>query len=68
MSRMVQRYCKDCKSNRRCTTNAAGDGETMFLFLGGFLLCPLWFLLVWRHLGATSSCDTCGSTKLESPR
>ena len=68
MSRLVQKYCNDCKSIRRCTTNAAGDGETLVLFLLGFVFFPLWFLLIWRHIGASASCDTCGSSKLQSPR
>ncbi len=68
MSNRVQKYCNDCRTNRRCTTDAAGQGEIAFWFIAGLFIFPLWGVLLWRVIGGKAQCDTCGSTNVSSPR
>jgi len=63
-----QRYCPSCKSNKRFSVDAPSGTEDLIWFLLGFVFFPLWFILIWRHMGCQENCDTCGSSKSEAPR
>ena len=73
MSNLTQRYCNYCAENRRCTTDAAGQGEIALWFIAGLLFCTsfgllFWAILLWRVIGGKSRCDTCGSTDTQHPK
>jgi len=65
----VQKYCNECGANRKCTDNTAGGLEQAIWFILAFFTMGFTILiLIWRCIGGSAICDTCGSKKLSSPK
>lgn len=60
----IQKYCKQCKGNRRCTVVDIAKEEAIAWIVIGCILPPLWLVLAWRYKSAPTTCDTCGGKSL----